>query len=817
MPPSPRQTNFGAGELDPLLWGRTDLPIYGRGARQMRNFFPSEKGAAVSRPGSTHVVGAKFVDAPQLGDRDGGQCRLIRFDAGDALYNAYALEFGAGYIRFLVGNAQVLGGTGNPYEVATPYSNTDIWQLQTAQLGDVMIIASPNHAPKQLRRNGHTDWTFENLSFKAFEPHATDVGAPLDVTTGFAIVVPEAWNAGNAYLVGAVVERNGNIYECRVANGPAGPDPATGLPTWLFIGVANEADPDHIAEEWQWMWTAIVKDNETGTLYETLGEMVTHQFDGFDYDATEELLSSDKWSVSKDMPIILRRAETAGLISPPTGYDTYVVQEYLLYRGRGGCFGWVGSTKSREFVDVGEEPNYAIQPPAGSEPFKSNGTAGDTGWPRAVAFFGSRLVFGGPTLDGGRVIGSKVEDFLNWDVRSYKHVATEAVRFRVAHQRREDVVSMVAAGRLVMLTGSSAWSASFIPPAFEGQPVGFDPLQADEVGATTLPPLRVRNTVLYARAKGRGVMALVPTGNAEEPYAAVDVSWQSQHLFTGEDKDLVDWCYQKDPWGVVWAVRRDGVALALTMLSPDRYGWSRFETDGKIESICSIPEGEEDAVYMVVVRMSGDGLSHRYIERMTSRVRWDGPIISGHDLERPADFICLDSALEYFGPAVQVIAGLEHLEGKKVHVIGPDMDPLGGEDGFTVDGGEIDLGDVPEANVNTDLGPRLLCYVGLAFTAELESLDIAGGDSRLRRKAVERIGFEVDNAIGAKVGPNLDNLDEWVQREAEDGYGAVSAATELVDMPVPSEWDQSARVVLQQSMPLPMTVVGLTRELAIGD
>src|SRR5207253_9677733 len=116
------------------------------------------------------------------------------------------------------------------------------------------------------------------------------------------------------------------------------------------------------------------------------------------------------------------------------------------------------------------------------------------------------------------------------------------------------------------------------PPQFEGQPVGFDPLPAEEVGATTLPPLKVKSLVLYARAKGRGVVALVPTGNAESPYAGADVSRQSQHFFTGEDKDLVDWCYQEDPWGVVWAVRRDGALLSLTMLSPENYGWALHET-----------------------------------------------------------------------------------------------------------------------------------------------------------------------------------------------------------------------------------------------
>jgi len=55
------------------------------------------------------------------------------------------------------------------------------------------------------------------------------------------------------------------------------------------------------------------------------------------------------------------------------------------------------------------------------------------------------------------------------------------------------------------------------------------------------------------------------------------------------------------------------------------------------------------------VRMHGDGSTHRYIERMTSRVRYEGPVVeAGHELAQPADFICVDSGLEYFGDSVQI-------------------------------------------------------------------------------------------------------------------------------------------------------------------
>jgi hypothetical protein len=820
-----RQTNFSAGELDPLLWGRTDLPAYARGMRRMRNFFPSKQGAAVSRPGSTFIGFAESAlwdaitaELASLGD-DVGRTRLLRFDAGDADHNSYVLHFGEGYVRFITDGAFVLDGGGNPYEVATPYSHTELWELQTAQLGDVVIIAHPNHAPQQLRRNAHADWTLTDFSFKAYEPFATDVGDPNTPTSGLAVVKPPDWEGTADYVVGNLVTHDANIYECITAGtsagagGPTGGDQdiVDGTVHWKFISAASVPDEDHIAQEWQWMWTTIVKDNETGALYETLGEMVSFEFDGFVFDGadgTSQLLSSDKWPVYPDMPVILRRAETLGLISPPDGSDTYVVQEYLVYRGRGGCFGWVGSTKSREFVDKGEDPNYAIQPPAGTEPFDA-----ETGYPRAVAFFGTRLLFAGPTKAGGDVYASKVNDFQNWDVRKYKHIATEAVQYELALQRREDVLSMVAAGRLVMLTGSTAWSALFEPPQFEGQPVGFDPVPAEKVGATTLQPLEVKGTVFYARTKGRGVVALVPTGQADTPYAGVDVSALAQHLFTGADKDLVDWCYAEDPWGLVWAVRGDGALLSFTFLK-DHWGWAHHETDGFVESICSVPEENEDAVYIVVRRMTGSGATRRYVERMTSRVRYDGPVVDGADVEVPADFICLDSALEYFGDPVQVISGLEHLEGKQVWVIGPDMDPRGT---FAVSGGEVDLGDVLAGNVNTSLGLKLLCYVGLPFTPELESLDVAGGELRLKKKIVERIGFEADNSIGLEVGQDFDHLDEWEQRDVEDGFGAVSASTVLVDMPVDGEWNQTARMALRQSMPLPVTIVGLTRELGFGE
>lgn len=832
MPPSIRQTSFGAGELSPLLWGRTDLPQYGRGMRTMRNFVPTRHGAAMSRPGTTFVDGAKFVDSPSLGViRDIGQARLIPFNAGDAQFQSYALEFGQGYIRFITSGARVLDALNNPYEVVTPYSNTDIWQLQYAQIGDVLILACPNWDPLELRRNGPTNWTLTPVSFAAFSPYASDVDNPVQATTGFTMVVPDDWAPATAYAEGnRVVADDGyqaRMYECIV---PGISDAATvpsstqnpvpdGTVQWKFVQQVD-ADPDHPAKEWQYLWTAIVKDKVTGALYETLGEPVLERFNGTDYDDTLRPLGDEAMPIYPDMPVTLRRAETAGLLSTPAGWDTYVVQEYLLYRGAGGLFGFLGSTKTREFVDLGFQPNYAIQPPQGTQPFGTEIEATGAAYPfntrhldrpSAVAFFQQKLVFGGLTRFPGDLYASKTNDFQNWDARLYYDVAGEALHFELAARRRESIRSFGVLGRLMTMTDASAWSVGGV----QGSPLDFDSVEVrveEEIGAATLQPLVISGALLYARAKGRGVRALVPQDQMS-PLAGVDISELAQHLFTGQKKNLVDWCYQEDPFGLVWAVRADGVLLSLTY-ARDAWAWAHHDTDGLIESVCSVPEGTEDAVYLVVVRDLGEAGKHRYIERMTSRVQYDGPTFNGDLLDVPPDFICLDSALEYYGGAEQLIGGLEHLEGKEVWVVGPKMDPLGP---LMVTGGEIDFGDVLEPNVNPPVGAKLLIYVGLLFTPQLETLDVAGGEARLKKKTVERVGFEADQSLGMRIGQSLDALDDWDQRDVDDGYNPVSAATVLVDMPVESTWDQSARAALEQAMPLPVTIVGITRELALGD
>ena len=125
--------------------------------------------------------------------------------------------------------------------------------------------------------------------------------------------------------------------------------------------------------------------------------------------------------------------------------------------------------------------------------------------------------------------------------------------------------------------------------------------------------------------------------------------------------------------------------------------------------------------------------------------------------------------------------------------------------------------ELPVNIVNTSGIPKLLAYIGARYLCDLEPLDIAGAEARLKSKRVTHVGFEVDQAKGVLVGQDFDELDDQPDREPSDGFGTRPLQTELILSPIRGASDLNARCVLRQSLPLPVTVVGLTRKVVGGD
>src|SRR5690606_32359790 len=110
-------------------------------------------------------------------------------------------------------------------------------------------------------------------------------------------------------------------------------------------------------------------------------------------------------------------------------------------------------------------------------------------------------------------------------------------------------------------------------------------------------------------------------------------------------------------------------------------------------------------------------------------------------------------------------------------------------------------------------GAEVELAVGLPYVGELELLDVPV--EKLRVKTVSKVGWEVVGSRGLLTGEDFDHLTEWIQTTVADVYGP-GPGTGLVEVYIASSWNKYGRAVLRQPLPLPLTVLGVTREGKLG-
>lgn len=147
------QRGFGAGEITPSLFARTDLNQYSMGSRKLENFVVLPQGAIRTRAGFRFVGQAINSDLP---------VRLIPFRYSSE--QTYALEFGDRTLRVIDHGQYIANNNGGVYSIATPFSAVDLAEIDYSQNADVVTLASPEYPPYELRRYGYNDWRFVPVS-----------------------------------------------------------------------------------------------------------------------------------------------------------------------------------------------------------------------------------------------------------------------------------------------------------------------------------------------------------------------------------------------------------------------------------------------------------------------------------------------------------------------------------------------------------------------------------------------------------------------------------------------------------------------------
>jgi hypothetical protein len=475
--------------------------------------------------------------------------------------------------------------------------------------------------------------------------------------------------------------------------------------------------------------------------------------------------------------------------------------EYYIYCDPygNGTFGYIGTATGAgitTFKDIGFTPDFGITPPQPRTPFASAGN-----YPRTAAVYQQRRFFANTINAPDAIWGSRTGFTSNFGVSSPLQ-DDDALVFKISGNQHNPVRHLLGLKTLIVLTDAGEWTVRGAAGVLT--PSGILADQETYLGvAADVSPVVVGNSILYVQARGAVVRDL-RFEQEVEGLAGRDLTLFSTHLFEGYTIDEID--FQQSPHSILWCCRSDGTLLGLTYLREQEvWGWHRHDSGAscRFEHVCVVPEAGEDVLYVLVRRTIG-GVFHRYIEKLESRVIFN----------LAADAFFVDAGLSYSGPPVTTIAGLGHLEGQVLAILGDGAvvyngDPAGAQAAtYTVTGGAITL---PAA--------KSTIHAGLPIRfAEIETLDLdeAGAAIRDKRKRVGQLSLIVDGTSRSFfAGPDVGHLYQY-KLEPFEGTNLATPFTGQAEMGIIAQFDPKGRIFIQQRDPLPVSILGVMPVVEIG-
>lgn len=805
---SPLRSSFNAGELSPLVDGRVDVAKYSNGCAVLENFIPAVQGPAVRRGGTRYVSEIKS---------SANRTWLAKFEFNAT--QAYVLEFGDYYIRFFTNNGQLLtsgvaayngatayaigdlvtsGGTtyyckaattgnappnatywypltGSIYEIPTPYAIADLtdttdgtFTLSMVQSGDIIYIAHPSYPFQKLSRYGATKWTMGEVPLTNGPYKTQNVDRTITVyasaTTG-TVTLTASSAIFSAGLVGS----------------------------FFYL------EPKDLS---------LIKPWTAGQEYSTNPVNSYRRSDGKTYICTTNgtPTAGKVWRTGPDKPI-----HTYGIVADGDGQGisgTTCELQGLNWQFVDSGFGYVkitGYTSPTSVTAVvqGNNPLPAGVVGSTNTTFRWALGAFSTveGYPSKVTFFRERLTL----AKGQQLFFSCAGDFENFASKddSGQVVADRAIQVTISSDQVNQVQWLAPTQALIIGTsgGEFACMENATNEAFAPGNVKID--QQTSEGSRSVAPVRVGYSTLMVQRSGRKVKE-VAYNLQQNGYVSADLTVLAEHItFSG----IVQTTWHKEPYVVMWAARTDGVLLGFTFnKEQDVIGWHRHilggsfgSGDAVVESVCVIPAPDRarDELWMIVKRTI-NGSTKRFVEYL-SREYQQG--------DAQADAFYVDAGSTYSGAAATTISGLSYLEGQTVQVLAdgaahPDR---------TVSSGQITL-QLAASKVQIGLG----CPATLQTTR----IEAAAGDGTAqgKTKRINKVVIRFYNTLGAKAGPDENNLDLIEFRTGSDLMNApppLFSGDKLMEWP--GGYDFDGYVMVRQEQPLPMTIVAIMPQLHTFD
>ena len=742
--------NFNSGELSPFVDARSDVEKYRSGCRILENMIPKIYGCARRRPGF------KFIDDAYSTSYTS---RVLDFEYSDSI--AYLVEFNHQICRFFY-NGAVLQSGGLDVTAVSPYSASDLFELQYAQLNDVMWLVHGTYAQRKLTRTSATAFSIDAITFTKGPflsrndiVNNDSVTLAPSVTTGTGTLTSSSTSSPGfqAGHVGALFK----LTQPRVATSVVGAGTSDGV---IGSSIAIKG-PFTLTSHGTWSATLYLERMEDGVNWEVLRSFRAVNDRNVQFSDIE---SED------DVQYRLRVGSyVSGSVNVDLTVDTPTQD--------GICR--IDSITSNQIANITVLTDFASTD--ATTRWYEGAWSGVQGYPRAVAFFEDRVFYASTTSKPQTIWGSKTGDYENFEEGTN---ASDAFSLTLNSRKRNAIVWLSAQENLLVGTLGGEWviRASSLEQALT--PINFSVKQQSSWGSSQVQAIDVGDAVLFIDRVRRKVRELSWTDKYNK-YVANDLTALAEHITkTG----ITSIAYQKRPDSIVWMTLTDGKLISMTYERDQdvvAFAYHPLGGSGLAKSVAVLDGSTEDEVWINTTRTINSS-SVQFIEQMQPQ-DW------GDDQE---DQFFLDAAVKYDSTATSTVSTLTHMVAGTVKVL--------------ADGAVQNSKTVSAAGAITLDESASVVVAGLSYTYTLEPMrldvDVYGGSSKGSIKHIDEAVISFLKTGNAQYGRDADNLFsiDWRTTEAYDSPPGLYTGDKVVSVECGYDTEDHFRVT--GSDPLDCTV-----------
>jgi hypothetical protein len=561
------QTNFTAGELDPLIRARNDLKSYGNALEKATNVVCQPQGGITRRPGTRYITAL-----PNSGTESAGNgSRLVAFEFSTS--DSYMLCFTHNrmYVFKNGGLVSNINGTGNPYLVTTVGSSV-LNEMCWTQSADTLIVTHETINPVKIVRGGSdSTWTASSLAFDSVPKYAFTLSTfnPPGTLTPSAV-------AGKITLTASEPDVTGTAQSGSTS-------------TTIKLALVSSATDD----AYNVMYVTITSGTGSGQV-----RRIT------DYvGATKVATVNTAWTTTPDNTSVYA----------VTIFVTADVGQYInaTPQGRAKIVEYVSGT---EVNAVTEFPFFASTAIATGNWQLENGYesvwSASRGYPRAVTFHQGRLYFGGSKSRPSTIWGSRVGQFFDFEpTEGFDDDAVEATLDTNTFNAIVDIIS----GRdlQIFTTGGE-----FYVPQQGLEPITPTSFFVNSAGRNgSKPGVRVQLLdagTLFIQRQGKA-LSEVSFSDTQLTYITSKISLLSGHLLKEPKRMALRKAVDTDENDLLLIVNAtDGTIAAYSLLRAENViAPSEFITSGgEFQEI-----GVDITTIYSVVKRTIDGVVQYYVEK----------------------------------------------------------------------------------------------------------------------------------------------------------------------------------------------------------